>query len=101
MLADDVRIAMPPESPCLGVQAAAGFFRAILGPDRPGDWLLHSTHANGRPATANYLRRPGDIEYRALSIDVLDIRDGQIVAIRCFLGDRAFWTFHLPGSRHH
>src|ERR671910_1108553 len=61
MLADDVRIAMPAEPTCLGVQAAAGFFRAILGPDRPGDWLLHTTHANGQPATANYLRRPGDI----------------------------------------
>lgn len=100
MLADDVRIAMPPEPPCRGVPEAAAFFREILGSNRAGDWLLHTTHANGRPATANYLRRPGDSEYRALSIDVLDIRDGQIMAIRCFLGDRAFSAFHLPVNRH-
>ncbi|WP_208029454.1 RNA polymerase subunit sigma-70 [Rhabdothermincola sediminis] len=96
LLADDIRIAMPPEPPCLGAPSAAEFFHAILGPDRPGSWRLQPVRANGRPATANYLRRDGDDEYRALSIDVLEIRRERIVAIRCFLGDRAFQAFQLP-----
>jgi len=99
LLAADVEIAMPPERPCRGARAAAQLFHGILGLDRPGDWLLTTTRANGRPATVNYLRRPHEREFCALSIDVLDIREGKIVAIRCFLGDRAFPAFGLPLRR--
>jgi RNA polymerase sigma-70 factor (TIGR02960 family) len=98
MLHQDIRITMPPERPCIGLPEAAGFFRQLLGPDGPGDWLLVPTRANGRPATANYLRRPGDGDYRALSIDVLTIEDHRLVAVNCFLGDTLFPAFDLPAS---
>lgn len=98
MLGDDVRVTMPPEPPCHGRAEATDLFRYLLGPQRPGDWALVPTRANGMPATANYLRRPGEHTYQALSIDVLDIHDGRLVAINCFLGDRMFGAFGLPRS---
>jgi RNA polymerase sigma-70 factor, ECF subfamily len=99
MLHEDVRVTMPPEAPCLGFADAAAFFRDLLDPDGPGDWRLVPTRANGQPAIANYLRRPGDGDHRALSIDVLTIRDGRLVAVNCFLGDRLFPAFRLPLTR--
>jgi RNA polymerase sigma-70 factor (ECF subfamily) len=96
LLREDVRITMPPEAPCTGSAAAAAFFRSVLGAEGPGDWRLVPTRANGRPATANYLRRPGDGDHRALSIDVLIVADDRLVAVHCFLGDRLFPAFGLP-----
>lgn len=93
LLDADVRISMPPEPPCIGVHAAAQFFDRLLGPDGPGSWLLTPTHANGWPATFNYLRRPDEGIHRALSIDVLRIRNGRIAAIHCFLRDTIFPVF--------
>ena len=99
LLHDEVRITMPPWPPCRSHPAAVAFFRDLFGPDGPGEWLLLPTRANGLPATANYLRRPGDAAYRALSIDVLDVRDQRLVAIHCFLDDRIFPSFGLPTTR--
>jgi RNA polymerase sigma-70 factor (ECF subfamily) len=96
MLRADVRITMPPAPPYVGVGAASAFFDEILGREAPGEWRLVPTRANGRLAAANYLRRPGDDRYRALSIDVLDVRDGEIVAANCFLDAALFPAFGLP-----
>lgn len=96
MLADDVRVSMPPEASCIGREHAAAFFARIVGPARPGDWRLVAVRANGRPATANYLRRHGDPAFRALSVDVLDVRDGQLAAVHCFVDRRAVAAFGLP-----
>jgi hypothetical protein len=52
-------------------------------------------HANGCAATANYLRRSDQAVHRALSIDLLRIHGGRIVAIHCFLGDARFPAFGL------
>ena len=54
------------------------------------------TRANRQPATANYLRRHGDVTFRALSIDVLRVEDGRLVEVNCFLGDHMFADFGLP-----
>ncbi len=67
MLRSDVRITMPPETPCIGADSAAAFFRDLLGPKGPGEWRLLETYANGRPAVAGYLRRPVDAAFRARS----------------------------------
>jgi RNA polymerase sigma-70 factor (TIGR02960 family) len=99
LLHEDVHITMPPEAPCIGFAAAAVFFRDLFGAEGPGDWLLVPTRANGQPATANYLRRPGDSEHHALSIDVLTVHDDRLVAVNCFLGDRLFPAFGLPSHR--
>jgi RNA polymerase sigma-70 factor, ECF subfamily len=96
LVAADIRIAMPPEPPCHGVDEARSFFTHILGPQRPGDWKLVPTRANGAPATANYLRRPDDAVFRATSVDVLQVRDGRIEMISCFLGHGMFPAFGLP-----
>ena len=95
MLAEDVRVSMPPEQPCIGRDEVAAFFRAVLGSAGPGQWQLLPIRANGQPASANYLRRPGESAFQALSIDVLDVRSGQLAAVHCFLGNRAFPAFGL------
>ena len=92
----DIRIGMPPEPPCRGMDEARSFFSQILGPQRSGDWMLLPTRANGAPATANYLRRPDDAVFHATSVDVLQVRDGRVEAITCFLGPRTFPAFGLP-----
>ena len=99
LLHEDIHITMPPEAPCIGFAAAATFFRDLFGAAGPGDWLLVPTRANGQPATANYLRRPGDTAHHALSIDVLTVHDDRLVTVNCFLGDRLFPAFGLPLRR--
>ena len=99
LLHDDIRITMPPEPPCVGVAAAAAFFHDLLGAEGPGDWLLVPTRANGQPATANYLRQPGDTHHRALSIDVLTIHHQRLVTVNCFLSHELFPAFNLPTRR--
>ena len=99
MLHEDVRITMPPHAPCIGRAEAEAFFRELFGPDGPGDWQLETTYANGLPATANWLRRPGEDVYRALSIDVLTADDDRLVTVNCFLDDRISPAFGLPLTR--
>jgi RNA polymerase sigma-70 factor (TIGR02960 family) len=98
LLRDDVRITMPPEPPAVGLADATTFLRSVIDPAiRPGDWRMVPTRANGRPAAANYLRRPGDDRFRALSVDVLTLdRSGRISEINCFLDEALFRVFGLP-----
>jgi hypothetical protein len=63
-----------------------------------GEWHLRMTQASGAPAVANYVRRPGDLEFRALSIDVMRINAGRIIAMHCVLGDTLFPAFNLALS---
>lgn len=98
LLSDDVRISMPPEAPIRGRQEAAQFFAHLLGPSGPGTWTLVPTRANGSPAVANYVRAANQPEARALSVDVLRVRDGRIVGVHCFLGEGAVAALGL-GTR--
>ncbi len=90
LLAEDVRITMPPSPPVVGIDAAAQF----LG--RPLDWRTFPTSANGRPALVGYLRRPGSPRYESLVVDVLRIEDGTIVEINAFVGAHHVTAFGLP-----
>jgi RNA polymerase sigma-70 factor (ECF subfamily) len=90
---------MPPEPPCIGGEAAAAFFRDLLGPAGPGRWRLVPVRANRQPATANYLCRPGDAVFRALSIDVLRVDAGRLVEVNCFLDAGLFPVFGVPAVR--
>jgi RNA polymerase sigma-70 factor (ECF subfamily) len=92
LLADDVRITMPPEPPVVGIDAAAQF----LG--RPFDWRTFPTSANGRPALINYLRRSGSPRYEALVVDVLRVEDGRIAEINAFIGARHVTAFGMPAE---
>jgi RNA polymerase sigma-70 factor, ECF subfamily len=96
ILHDDVHVTMPPEAPAWGRAEATAAFRQILDPDVTGEWRVVPVGANRQPAVANYLRRPGDARYRALSIDLLRVEDGRLVAIDCFLSDELFPAFGLP-----
>jgi hypothetical protein len=51
--------------------------------------------ANGQPAVAMYLRRPGASKYEAFSMDVLRIQDGLIAEIITFDSEVFDW-FRLP-----
>lgn len=92
LLAEDVRITMPPEPPVVGIDAAAKF----LG--RPLDWRTFPTSANGRPALINYLRRPGSPHYEALVVDVLRIEDGKIAESNAFIGTQHVAAFGMPAT---
>jgi RNA polymerase sigma-70 factor (TIGR02960 family) len=86
LLADDIRITMPPH-PYLyeGRGAIAPLLETAFGPEEAmGDWRLVPTRANRMPAAASYLRRPGETEFRAFKIDVLRVRDGRIAEITTF-----------------
>ncbi|MFN2560864.1 MAG: RNA polymerase subunit sigma-70 [Jatrophihabitans sp.] len=90
LLAEDVRITMPPDAPVVGIDAAAEF----LG--RPLDWRTVPSAANGRPALIGYLRRPGGAHYEALVVDVLRIVDGRIAESNAFVGAHHVAAFGLP-----
>ncbi|MEU6075734.1 RNA polymerase subunit sigma-70 [Micromonospora sp. NPDC047074] len=92
LLAEDVRITMPPEPPVVGIDAAAEF----LG--RPLAWRTFRTSANGRPALIGYLRRPGSPHHEALVVDVLRIEDGKIVETNAFVGARHVVAFGMPAA---
>jgi RNA polymerase sigma-70 factor (ECF subfamily) len=98
MLHEQARFTMPPE-PTLydGRAAVAAFFEDAFGPGRPGDFRLVATRANRQPAAANYVRRPGDDEYRAMSLDVLRFDDSRLVEITTF-GPELFPAFGLPST---
>jgi RNA polymerase sigma-70 factor (ECF subfamily) len=78
-----------------GRSAVGAFFHELLGGDNPGDWRLVPIRANGQPAAANYLRRWGDVSYRAITLDVLRIEHGVVVEITTFDAS-VFNAFGLP-----
>ncbi|BCB76735.1 RNA polymerase sigma factor [Phytohabitans flavus] len=92
LLAEDVRLTMPPDPPVLGIDATAEFLA------RPLDWRTVTSAANGRPAMVCYLRRPGMDRHEALVVDVLRIADGLIVEINAFVGAHHVAAFNLPPS---
>jgi ketosteroid isomerase-like protein len=93
LLADDVRITMPPDPPVVGIDAVTAFLA------RPLDWHHVPTSANGRPALVNYLRRPGGAHYEALVVDVLRIVDGRIAESNAFVGAHHVAVFGMPAVR--
>jgi len=92
LLADDVRITMPPDPPVTGIDAAAEF----LG--RPLDWRTFPTAANGRPALVGYLRSAGQDHYEAMVVDVLRVEHGRIVESNAFVGAHHVAAFGMPAT---
>jgi RNA polymerase sigma-70 factor (ECF subfamily) len=62
-----------------------------------GDWRAVPTGANMQPAAGFYVRRPGDTAYRAFTLDVLTIEDGEITALTAF-APHLFPAFGLPAT---
>lgn len=96
LLGPEVRFSMPPELARFeGRDAVAAFFNDLLGDDSPGEWQLVPARANGRPAAANYIRRPGERDFEAVTFDVLRFDEGTLVEITTF-GTDVFASFGLP-----
>nr|BFE86221.1 hypothetical protein GCM10020093_088220 [Planobispora longispora] len=88
LLSEDIRLTMPPNPFWfVGREAMLAFLEPSLDPASPsyfGKWRHLPTRANGQPAAAGYVQRPGTAVYRAQVLDVLRIRDGKIVEITAF-----------------
>ena len=94
MMREDIRFTMPPQPAHYAGRAEVGAFltEALR---TAGEFRLVPTTANRMPAAANYLRAPGDTEFRALALDVLRFVDGQLAEITTF--EPALFTyFGLP-----
>jgi len=97
LLAEDVRCSMPPTPAWL--QGREDVMIAMVQGLAPefGQWRLLPTWANRQPAAACYLRRPGEVEYRAFAIDVLRVEDGRVAEITAFSAE-LFPAFGLPAT---
>jgi RNA polymerase sigma-70 factor, ECF subfamily len=63
-----------------------------------GDYRCVATRANGQPAVALYLRRPGSAAFRPLALEVLRVEGGRIVEVVDFDLPGMFAAFGLPES---
>ena len=63
-----------------------------------GTWRILPTTANGQPAAAGYLRRPGQTIYRPFVISVLDIDGDHLARITAFEAAHLITAFGLPAS---
>jgi hypothetical protein len=98
LLRADLRFAMPPQ-PGVWVgreETVQAWIEGGFGHGDYVDWTCRTTTANGQPAVAMYLRRPGAATYDALAMDVLRLEDGLIAEIITF-GSEVFGWFGLPG----
>lgn len=100
LLAEDVRTTMPPYPMWFqGRDAVCQALATSWDPDSPhyvGRFRMVPTRANQRPAVATYLRGPGDTEFLATAIGVVDIAGEHIVAITAFHDPGLFPAFGLP-----
>jgi RNA polymerase sigma-70 factor (TIGR02960 family) len=99
LMAEDSRFMMPPQP---GVylgrdRIVSSWVEGGFGSDDFGQFRMLVTRANRQPAIANYVRKPGAQEFRALALDVLRIEDGRIVDIVMFESS-LFAAFGLPAT---
>jgi RNA polymerase sigma-70 factor (TIGR02960 family) len=97
LLHEDVRFTMPPQ-PGMWVgrdRVVASWVEGGFGEGMFGSMRCVVTRANGQPAVACYVRRPGDDAYTPLAIDVLRIEEGAVKDITTFDG-ALLGMFDLP-----
>ncbi|KAA1427623.1 RNA polymerase subunit sigma-70 [Nocardioides antri] len=97
LLRADLRFAMPPQ-PGVWVgrdETVQGWIEGGFGQGDYTEWRCRTTTANGQPAVAMYLRRPGAPTYEAFAMDVLRVEDGKVAEITTFESDVFAW-FGLP-----
>jgi RNA polymerase sigma-70 factor, ECF subfamily len=100
LFAEDLRFSMPPEPGLyVGRETIVAFWEegGFGDPERLGEFRCVLTLANGQPAVANYLRKPGADTFVALALDVLTIAGGEITEIVTF-ADSAFASFGLADT---
>ena len=96
LMREDIRVTMPPH-PALyvGVDALAPLFDRAFGSRRLGAWRLLALRVNRQPATAGYLRRPGDTAFRAFKLDVMRVEGDRFAEMTTF-DPGLFGAFGLP-----
>lgn len=94
MLREDVRVSYAP----LGIwsDGREDFIKASSGHALPGDYRFVPARANRHPATAIYIRRPDDSNYRLLAFEVLRIEDRKIAEIVDYSDPRLLRSLGLP-----
>lgn len=97
LLREDLRFAMPPQPGIWAGRAETvqAWLDGGFGRGDYVDWRGRVLSANGQPAVAMYLRRPGAATHKALTMDVLRIEDGLIAEVTTF-GSEVFAWFGLP-----
>jgi RNA polymerase sigma-70 factor, ECF subfamily len=100
LLREDARATMPPTPSWHdGRDAIAWAVEQSAAPGSPqyvGRWKLMPFGVNLQLATAAYLQRPGESEYRAFALDALRVEDGQVAEITAFIQPGAdSGEFHL------
>jgi RNA polymerase sigma-70 factor (ECF subfamily) len=68
-----------------------------FGSEAFGSMRCVVTRANGQPALAAYVRKPGDDAYEPLAIEVLRVQDGVVTEIVVFDAP-VFEHFDLPAT---
>jgi RNA polymerase sigma-70 factor (ECF subfamily) len=86
LLSRDVLFTMPPAPMAFAGSEAVvrSWVEGGFGTAPYDDFRCIVTRANGIPAIAAYIRRPGDPHHVALALDVLRIENGTIVEITTF-----------------
>jgi RNA polymerase sigma-70 factor (TIGR02960 family) len=96
LLAEDVRITMPPLPAWYdGRRAVRRFFAERLFEN---EWRVRPASANGQPAIICDMRAPGEPAFSPRSVVVLSVRGGEIVALDAFLDPTVLETFGLPAE---
>jgi RNA polymerase sigma-70 factor (ECF subfamily) len=98
LLSEDVSFSMPPEPTWVAGRDQVMRYLTAHGfgsPDVIGDLRLVPVRANRQPGAANYVREPGDTEFRAMAIDVLRFEAGRLVEMTAFPPE-LFPAFGLP-----
>jgi RNA polymerase sigma-70 factor (ECF subfamily) len=98
LFTEDLRFSMPPEPGMFtGRETIVAFWEdgGFGDPERLGEFRCLLTRANGQPAVANYLRKPGGSTFEALALDVLTVHGGAITEIVTFAGS-LYPRFGLP-----
>jgi RNA polymerase sigma-70 factor (ECF subfamily) len=97
LLREDALFTMPPQPDWYrGRDVIIEAWAPVMaGPTAMGEFRCVAVLANRQPALANYLRRPGETEFRVLSLDVLRVEDGLIAEVTTFDPTLVPW-FGLP-----
>jgi RNA polymerase sigma-70 factor (ECF subfamily) len=102
LLREEVTISMPPSPTWYLGRAALGAVAEgmIFAGEARGRFRLRLVRANGQPAFGFYRRDEAEGTYRAESIQVVSLADGepQITTLTSFFDARLFARFGLPSE---
>ena len=98
LLSRDALFTMPPAPMAFAGNAAVvrSWVEGGFGTPPYDDFRCIVTRANGMPAIANYLRRPGDPHHAAFALDVLRIENGTIAEVTAFELEDLIDAFGIP-----